>query len=116
MAKDPSAPPTAILAGTLDLLILKTLSMGTLHGYGIAQNIHNLSKEALRVEEGSLYPALQRMLVKGWVSAELKRTPTGRQARYYKLTASGRKQLAAEEKSFHESVSATTRVLRSAES
>lgn len=105
-----------ILAGTLDLLILKTLSMGTLHGYGIAQNIHRLSKEALRIEEGSLYPALQRMLVKGWVSAEVKRTPTGRQARYYRITAAGRKQLAQEEQEFHQSVAATTRVLRGAES
>lgn len=72
---------TPLLAGTLDLLILKTLTMGVLHGYGIAQNIQRLSKDALRVEEGSLYPALQRMQVKGWVASESKRTPTGRQAR-----------------------------------
>ncbi|HVZ48507.1 MAG TPA: PadR family transcriptional regulator [Gemmatimonadaceae bacterium] len=105
-----------LLAGTLDLLILKTLSVGVLHGYGIAQNIHRLSKEALRVEEGSLYPALQRMQVKGWVASESKKTPTGRMARYYRITAAGRKQLAAEEAAFHQSVIATTRVLRSAES
>jgi PadR family transcriptional regulator PadR len=104
-----------LLAGTLDLLILKTLSIGTLHGYGIAQHIHRLSKEALRVEEGSLYPALQRMQVKGWVTSETKRTPTGREARYYRITAAGRKQLAAEEKAFHQSVIATTRVLRASE-
>ena len=78
-----------LLAGTLDLLILKTLTMGVLHGYGIAQNIHRLSKEALRVEEGSLYPALQRMAVKGWVASELKKTPTGREARYYRITTAG---------------------------
>src|SRR3954463_7147144 len=96
-----SPNPSLILAGTLDLLILKTLSVGALHGYGIAQHIHRLSKDALRVEEGSLYPALPRMQVKGWVTSEMKRTPTGRQARYYKVTAAGRRQLAAEEKLFH---------------
>lgn len=107
---------TPLIAGTLDLLILKTLTMGVLHGYGIAQNIHRLSREALRVEEGSLYPALQRMLVKGWVSSESKRTPTGRQARYYRITATGRRQLGAEEAAFQRSIAATTRVLRGAKS
>jgi transcriptional regulator len=105
-----------ILPGTLDLLILKTLTMGVLHGYGIAQNIHRLSKEALRIEEGSLYPALQRIQVKGWVSSEAKKTPTGRMARYYRITAAGRKQLGIEEAVFQRSVAATTRVLRGAES
>jgi len=105
-----------LLAGTLDLLILKTLTMGVLHGYGIAQNIHRLSKEALRVEEGSLYPALQRIQVKGWVASESKKTPTGRRARYYRITAAGRKQLASEEAVFQRSVAATTHVLRAAES
>ena len=99
------------LQGTLDLLILKTLSAGALHGYGIAQHIHRLSKDALRVEEGSLYPALRRMQTKGWVSSEMKRTPTGRDARYYRLTPAGRKQLATEEKLFRSSVAATTLVL-----
>ena len=107
---------TPLLAGTLDLLILKTLAPGSLHGYGIAQNIHRLSKDVLRVEEGSLYPALQRMQVKGWVASESKKTPTGRQARYYRITAAGRKQLGAEEASFHRSVAATARVLRGSES
>src|ERR1041385_3335504 len=96
-----------LLAGTLDLLILKTLSLGVLHGYGIAQHIHRLSQDALRVEEGSLYPALQRMQVKGWVTSEIKRPPTGRRARYYRLMPAGRKQLAAEETAFHKSVAAT---------
>jgi transcriptional regulator len=105
-----------LLAGTLDLLILKTLSIGVLHGYGIAQNIRRLSKDALRIEEGSLYPALQRMEVKGWIASESKKTPTGRQARYYRITAAGGRQLAAEEKSFQRSVAATVRVLRRAES
>ena len=107
---------TSLLPGTLDLLILKTLTMGVLHGYAIAQHIKRLSKDALRVEEGSLYPALQRMQVKGWITSESKPSPTGRIARYYKLTPAGRKQLGAEETAFHKSVAATTRVLRGAES
>jgi transcriptional regulator len=111
MATDPSL----ILAGTLDLLILKTLSVGALHGYGIAQHIHRLSNDALRVEEGSLYPALRRMQVKGWVTSEMKRTPTGRDARYYRITAAGKKQLATEEKLFRSSVAATTLVLEGTE-
>jgi transcriptional regulator len=111
---DPDRSP--LLAGTLDLLILKTLSVGSLHGYGIAQNIRRLSKDDLRIEEGSLYPALQRMEVKGWIASESKRTPTGRPARYYRLTAAGRRQLADEQASFQRSVLATMRVLRGAES
>jgi transcriptional regulator len=103
---------TPILAGTLDLLILKTLSAGTFHGYGIAQHIQRLSKDALRIEEGSLYPALQRMQVKGWISSESKKTPTGRDARYYRLTTAGRKQLGQEEAEFKRSIAATVRVLK----
>ena len=105
-----------LISGTLDLLILKTLSLGVLHGYGIAQHIQKLSSDALRVEEGSLYPALQRMQAKGFVSSEWKRSPTGRQARYYKLTAVGRRQLGLEESSFLDSVAAIKRVLRQSES
>ena len=107
---------TQVLAGTLDLLILKTLSIGVLHGYGIVQNIRRLSNDDLRIEEGSVYPALQRMQTKGWVASEMKKTPTGREARYYRVTAAGKRQLAAEEEEFKRSVAATTRVLRSAES
>jgi transcriptional regulator len=107
---------STLLPGTLDLLILKTLSIGDSHGYAIAQHIRRLSQDALRVEEGSLYPALQRMQVKAWVSSDWKRTPTGRDARYYRLTAAGRRQLAAEESSFRKSVEATVRVLRRVES
>ena len=103
-----------LISGTLDLLILKTLSMGVLHGYGVAQHIQKLSSDALRVEEGSLYPALQRMQAKGFVSSEWKRSPTGRQARYYRLTAAGRRQLGLEEASFLDSVAAIRRVLRQA--
>jgi transcriptional regulator len=104
-----------LLAGTLDLLILKTLSLGPMHGYGVAQHIHRLSKDALRIEEGSLYPALRRMQVKGWIASETKRSPTGREARYYRLTAAGRRQLAEEEEVFKRSVAVTTRVLRESE-
>jgi transcriptional regulator len=103
---------TSLLPGTLDLLILKTLGIGVAHGYAIAQHIQRLSREALQVEEGSLYPALQRMQMKGWVDSEWKETPTGRTARYYKLTAAGRKQLRDEEAEFHRSVAATKLVLR----
>src|SRR3954469_12458809 len=108
--------PASIVSGTLDLLILKTLSAGTLHGYGIALHIKRLSKDALQVEEGSLYPALQRMKVKGWVASEWKTSPTGRKARYYKLTPAGRRQLGAETEEFNQSVAAITRVLRASES
>ena len=104
-----------LLQGTLDLLILKTLSAGSFHGYGIAQHIKRISREALRVEEGSLYPALQRMRVKGWIVSEIKDSPTGRSARYYKLTAAGRKQLREEASDFERSVAAMKRVLRGAE-
>ncbi len=105
-----------ILAGTLDLLILKTLAASAMHGYGIAQHIKRLSGDALRVEEGSLYPALQRMQVKGWVTSEMQRTATGRLGRYYTITRAGRKQLATESKSFLSSVDATRRVLLGGES
>src|SRR5439155_24180763 len=96
-----------LLAGTLDLLVLKTLSVASLHGYGIAQHLKRLSRDALRIEEGSLYPALQRMQVKGWISSELKQSPTGRKARYYKLTAAGRRQLEEEQSEFERSVAVT---------
>jgi transcriptional regulator len=109
-------PRSQVLAGTLDLLILKTLSAGSFHGYGVAQHIKRLSHDALRVEEGSLYPALQRMQTKGWISSEVKKSPTGRTARYYKLTAAGRRQLGAEESEFERAVAVTMRVLRGATS
>ena len=108
MGKD-AAP---LLSGTLDLLILKTLSAGAFHGYGIAQHIKRLSNEALTIEEGSLYPALQRMMVKGWIASESKKSPTGRDARYYRWTAAGRKQLGQEEADFKRSIAATVRVLK----
>src|SRR4029450_12348099 len=82
-----------LLPGTLEMLILKTLSIESMHGYGIAQHIQMLSADVLTIEEGSLYPALQRMLVKEWVSAEWKTSANNRRARFYRLTSAGRKQL-----------------------
>jgi transcriptional regulator len=85
-----------LLPGTLGMLILRVLQPGALHGYAIAQRIHQLSNELLQVEEGSLYPALQRMLLRGWVQAEWGVSETNRKVRFYRLTVAGRKQLQAE--------------------
>jgi transcriptional regulator len=101
-----------LLPGTLEMLILKTLSIESMHGYGIAQHIQMLSAGVLTIEEGSLYPALQRMLVKGWVVAEWKISANNRRARFYKLTAAGRKQLGAEQSRFSEMFGAIMRVMR----
>src|SRR4030088_2931091 len=96
------ASRTEIPPGTLYMLILRSLArLGTMHGYGIAQHIQLLSEDILQVEEGSLYPALQRMLIKGWVTAEWGQTENNRRARYYRLTPAGRKQLAKEEENWH---------------
>ena len=101
--------------GTLDLLILKTLALhGHLHGYEIANSIQRTSDERLHVEEGSLYPALQRMLIKGWVTAEWGVTAGNRRARYYKLTAAGRRQLAVEMSQFERVMGAIVRVIQTA--
>jgi PadR family transcriptional regulator PadR len=104
-----------LLPGTLDMLILKTLNRAPLHGYGIALQIKRLSDDVLTVEEGSLYPALQRLLLQGWVKAEWKMTETHRRARYYTLTAAGRKQLGVELSEFEQMVEAIGRVLRDVE-
>jgi PadR family transcriptional regulator PadR len=108
------AKKTDLLPGTLDMLILKTLTRGPLHGYGIALSIKNLSDDILTVEEGSLYPALQRLLLQDWVKAEWKITETNRRARYYTLTATGRKQLSHELSQFEQMIAAITRVLQDA--
>src|ERR1700739_1648254 len=89
-----------LLPGTLDMLILSSLTRGERHRYGIAQHLKKISADVLDVGESSLYPALQRLLLNGWVSAEWGASETNRRARYYKLTAAGRKQLAAENKEF----------------
>ena len=108
-------PPTAksdVLLGTLEMLILRTLTLGSLHGYAIAQHIGRTSQEALRVEKGSLYPALERLLRNGWATAKWGKTPTGRNARYYTITASGRRVLGEEISAFEEMYAAIARVLK----
>lgn len=104
-------PKIELLPGTLDLLLLKTLSLEPMHGYGIALRIKQISKDALQIEEGTLYPALQRLLLKGWVKGEWQRTENNRRARYYRLTAAGRKQLELQSKSFDRLMSAMVRVM-----
>ena len=89
-------PKNEMIPGTLGMLVLRVLQPGPLHGYAIAQRIHQLSNDLLQVEEGSLYPALQRMLLKGWVRAEWGISETNRKVRLYRLTAAGRKQLQSE--------------------
>jgi transcriptional regulator len=101
-----------LLKGTLDMLVLQTLSMQPLHGYGIAQQIEALSDDALRVEQGSLYPALERLQKKGWITSKWGESPTGRRARYYTITAAGRRQLGNEISSFDNMLVAINRVLR----
>jgi PadR family transcriptional regulator, regulatory protein PadR len=101
-----------LLPGTLELMILDLLRRGPLHGYGIAKLIKLRSVEALRVEEGSLYPALQRLLKQGWVSAAWRLTETKRRARFYTLTAAGRRRLAQERTGYEQMVAAIARVLQ----
>lgn len=103
---------TEILPGTLYLLILRILSRERMHGYGIAQRIQQISEEILQVEEGSLYPALQRMLIKGWVKAEWGQSENNRRARYYSLTPAGRKQLSLEISQFDRVTQAIARVIQ----
>jgi transcriptional regulator len=106
------ANKSEIPPGTLYMLILKSLArMGAMHGYGIAQFIQQTSEDVLQVEEGSLYPALQRMLIKGWVTAEWKQSENNRRARYYRLTAEGRKQMARELNEFERVMAAIARVI-----
>ena len=99
-----------LLQGTLDMLILKSLSLGELHGYGVIQRIRQLSDEMLNVEQGSLYPALYRIEQKGWVSSRWDVHETGRDAKFYKLTRAGRKQLETQEASWDRLVLAIAKV------
>ena len=103
--------PPDLLPGTLDLLILRTLVAGPLHGYGIAERLKILSQEVLQVGESSLYPALQRLLLKGWARADWGASENNRRARFYTLTAAGRKQLAAERDEFDRLILAIHKVL-----
>ena len=101
-----------LLQGTLDMLILKAVSLGPLHGYGIIQRIHQMSGEMLDVEQGSLYPALYRIEERGWVSSKWNVNETGRRAKFYTLTREGKNQLEAEEASWDRLVLAIARVRR----
>lgn len=103
-----------LLQGTLDMLILQTLQWGPQHGYGIGQAIRSQSSDVLKVETGSLYPALQRLEKRGWVKAEWDETPTKQQAKFYRLTAEGKRQLVREQSRWREMVAAIGRVLGAA--
>jgi PadR family transcriptional regulator PadR len=110
MGRDHEIPP-----GTLYMLILRTLAwLGPMHGYGIASHIQQASEDVLQVEEGSLYPALQRMLIKGWVTAKWGQSENNRRARFYHLTPAGRKQLGLEISEFEKVMGAITRVIQPA--
>ena len=113
----PRAKPTQsdLLPGTLDMLILMTLTLAPLHGYAIAQHIERSSESVLKVEQGSLYPALERLQRKGWVTSIWGESPTKRRARYYTITAAGRKQLGEEISSFDRVLGAINRVMRRAD-
>ena len=93
-------PKSDIPQGTIDLLVLKAVSLGPLHGYGIAQRLQQLSRAVIQVPQGTLYPALHRLENRGWLSAEWKESDTGREAKFYKLTRKGRAQLSAEQASW----------------
>src|SRR2546429_9974883 len=104
MGTPPQTPD--LLPGTLDLLILRTLQVGTMHGYGVAQYLRTVSDDVLQVGESSLYPALQRLLLNGWVKAEWGASENNRRARYYTLTAAGPRQLSAQRKEFQRRIPA----------
>jgi PadR family transcriptional regulator len=104
-----------LLQGTLDLLILKVVALGPIHGYGISQRIRQISKDVLQVQQGSLYPALHRLEQRGWLSASWSESETGRPAKFYKLSAKGRRQLVTEEQSWRRLIDAMTLILQAAE-
>ena len=114
MPKPGGPRKSELLRGTLDMLVLKTLSVQSLHGYAIAQHIERLSDEVLTIEQGSLYPALERLQKKGWITSKWAESPTGRKARYYTITAAGRRQLGEEITSFDRVLLAIDRVMRGA--
>jgi PadR family transcriptional regulator PadR len=109
-----SKKKSELLPGTLDMLILKTLEHSVMHGYGIAQHIQQISDDVLQVEEGSLYPALQRLQLNGWVASEWGHSANNRRARYYRLTAAGRKQLDQEVADFDRLLVAILRIMQPA--
>jgi len=112
---DKSDARSELLKGTLDMLILKVAALGPIHGYGIAQRMRQISKEFFQLQQGSLYPALHRLEDRGWLTAEWRKTDTGRDAKFYSLTAAGRRQLAAEMRSWEKLSDAVALILRTAE-
>lgn len=105
----------AILKGTLDMLILKIVALGPIHGYAISQRIQQISKDYFQLQQGSLYPALHRLENRGWLAADWRPTETGREAKFYKLTPKGRKQLEAEMESWERMSQAVALILRTAQ-
>jgi PadR family transcriptional regulator len=116
MSSKTSAKRLVLLQGTLDLLILRTLRWGPMHGHGIAKFIQQTSQDVLKIEHGSLYPALQRLLQEGWITSEWGTSTNNRRAKFYRLTARGRKQLAAEDSRWERFTEAVARMLRPAQS
>ena len=116
MAKDAARERLELVYGALDVLILRTLAWGPTHGHGIAKSIQRMSEDALRVEHGSLYPALQRLLQEGWIEAEWGISENNPRAKYYRLTAAGKRNLRAERARWERFVRAVSGVLRPAES
>ncbi len=108
------AAKTELLQGTLDMLILKIVALGSIHGYGISQRIQQISKDVLQVQQGSLYPALHRLEKRGWLASEWGESENGRQAKFYKLSPIGRKQLAAEEATWNRLSEAVALVMQTA--
>ena len=104
-----------LLQGTLDLLILKVVALGPIHGYGISQRIRQISAEVLQVQQGSLYPALHRLEKRGWIEADWGESDNGRQAKFYRLSAQGRSQLADEERTWHRLSKAVALILETAQ-
>lgn len=104
-----------LLQGTLDMLILKIVALGPVHGYGISQRIRQISKDVLQVQQGSLYPALHRLERRGWLDAEWGESENGRQAKFYKLSARGRKQLTEEQENWQRLAGAVSLIMRTAE-
>src|SRR5262245_53931150 len=114
MTKTRGKAKSELMPGTLDMLILKTLTRGVMHGYGIAQHIKLLSEDVLQVEEGSLYPALQRLQLQGWITSQWAQSENNRRARYYRLTREGKRQLEQEVTQFEQTMAGIARVMRTA--
>lgn len=106
---------TEFLKGTLDMLILKVVALGPIHGYAISQRIQQTSRDLFQVQQGSLYPALHRLEDRGWLRAEWRQTETGREAKFYSLTQKGRKQLQAEVRNWEQVIAAVALILRTSE-